>query len=228
MIRLLMISLLVAWSGLTARADDEDGFVSMFNGRDLEGWEGLPGKWWVEDGAITAQSTEEEPCEAHHYLYWRGGEPGDFILRFEYRIEGEEANSGVQIRSEERPNFDAWGYQADIEAGDQWTGCLFQHDRGGVVMRGMRAVIDEDGERTEEAFADGAALQEYIKEEDWNAYEVLAQGSHIALRINGRLMSEVEDRDRDMARAKGHIALQMHPGPPMKVQFRNLRIKVLD
>lgn len=208
--------------------DNEADFVSMFNGRDLEGWEGLPGKWWVEDEAITAESTEENPCLTHHYLYWRVGKPADFILRFEYRIMGEGANSGVHIRSEERPDFDIWGYQADIEAGDQWTGCLFQHDRGGVVMRGKRAVISEDGERKEEEFACPEALQEHIRADDWNEYEVIARGSQIALYINGHLMSEVDDRDKEMSRSQGHIALQMHPGPPMKVQFRNLRINVLD
>ena len=229
MSRILVVLLMIAWLVPTqdANAADEEGFVSMFNGQDLEGWEGPPGKWWVEDGAITAESTEENPCVKHHYLYWRGGEPADFILRFEYRIEGEGANSGVQIRSEERPEFDAWGYQADIESGDQWTGCLFQHDRGGVVMRGKRAVINEAGERTEEVFADDKALQEHVKSGDWNKYEVETRGSCIILRINDHVMSEVDDRDRDLARSKGHIAVQMHPGPPMKIQFRNLRIKLL-
>ena len=62
----------------TAAGEDklEDGFVSMFNGKDLTGWEGKPGGWWVEDGAITSRSTKEKPCKKHHYLMWRGGKPG--------------------------------------------------------------------------------------------------------------------------------------------------------
>ncbi len=205
---------------------EEEGFISMFNGKDLDGWEGKPDGWWVEDGAITAQSTKENPCKKHHYLYWKGGEPADFVLRFQYKIWG--GNSGVQFRSETRPNWDAWGYQADFEAGPKWTGCLFQHQRGGVVMRGKKAVIAKDGTREETSFATSEELQEIIKPEDWNDYEIIAKGDKIILKINGQLMCEVIDRDEEFSRAKGIIALQMHPGPPMKVQFRNLRIKHLE
>jgi len=205
---------------------DEAGFVSMFNGKDLTGWEGKPGGWWVEDGAITSQSTKENPCVKHHYLVWSVDEPADFILRFRYKIAG--GNSGLQFRSERRPNFDTWGYQADLEAGPQWTGCLFQHSRGGVVMRGKRAVISEDGMRKEEDLAPAEELQKKVKPDDWNDYEITARGSKIALAINGELMCEVDDRDAKLACKKGIIAVQMHPGPPMKVQFKDLRIQVLD
>lgn len=220
---MLALSLLVA---VPSPAVDDDDFTPMFNGNDLDGWESKPGGWWVEDGAITSESTEAKPCLKHHYLYWRGGEPGDFVLRFAYKLVG--GNSGVQFRSEPRPEYDTWGYQADMEDGDQWTGCLFQHDRGGVVMRGYKAAIAEDGTRTETQFADPADLLKVVKKHDWNDYEVEARGSVITLRINGQLMCEVDDRDGTYARAKGLIALQMHPGPPMKVQFKDLRIKLLD
>lgn len=225
--RRFVIALAIAVSAAigTAQAADEEGFVSMFNGKDLAGWEGKPGGWWVEDGAITSQSTEAKPCVKHHYLYWTGGEPADFVLRLKYKIVG--GNSGVQFRSQRRPNYDTWGYQADIEAGQRWTGCLFQHTRGGVVMRGKRAVISEDGQRDEEEFAPAAELQKKIKPNDWNDYEIVADGSKVVLRINGELMCEVDDRDAKLACREGIIALQMHPGPPMKVQFKDLRIKVL-
>ncbi len=214
----------VAFSVGAVHAAD-DGFTSIFNGENLEGWEGKPGGWWVEDGAITSQSTAEKPCLKHHYLYWTGGEPAGFVLRLKYKISG--GNSGIQFRSQRRPNYDTWGYQADIEAGSQWTGCLFQHDRGGVVMRGNRAVIAEDGTRQQEQFALPDELQKVVKPNDWNDYEIVAQGSKVALRINGQLMCEVDDRDRKLACRHGIIALQMHPGPPMKVQFKDLQIKLL-
>lgn len=207
-----------------ANPTDEDGFVSMFNGKDLAGWEGKPGGWWVEDGAITSESTPEKPCVKHHYLYWRVAKPADFVMRFKYKLVG--GNSGVQFRSEERPDYDTWGYQADMEAGTDWTGCLFQHDRGGVVMRGKQAVIAEDGTRTETEFADPAGLQKLINQDDWNDYEIVARGSHVTLSINGKRMCEVDDRDAKWACKEGIIALQMHPGPPMKVQFKDLRIKI--
>ena len=155
------LSLLVFLSVLgTARGvEDENGFVSMFNGKDLAGWEGKPGGWWVEDGAITGQSTPEKPCLKPHYLYWKGGEPADFVLRFQYKLVG--GTSGIQFRSQVRPDWDTWGYQADMEAGTQWTGCLFQHSRGGVVMRGKTATIAEDGTRTEQDSAN----------DDWYGHE---------------------------------------------------------
>lgn len=216
--------MLTAIPGPIFAAEDEKGFVPMFNGKDLDGWEGKAGGWWVEEGALTSESTPEKPCVKHHYLYWKGGEPADFVLRFQYRLVG--GNSGVQFRSQTRPDWDTWGYQADMEAGTQWTGCLFQHDRGGVVMRGKKAVIAEDGTRTEQEFATGEELQKKIKADDWNDYEIVAEGSKIVLKINGHLMCEVDDRDTKLACKKGIIALQMHPGPPMKVQFRNMRILV--
>jgi hypothetical protein len=223
-----LLALLVVIVSSPARAvpAQEEGFTSMFDGKTLEGWSGKPGGWWVEDGALTSESTEEKPCVKHHYLFWDGGQPGDFILRFEYRITG--GNSGVQIRSEKRPDYDVWGYQADIDAEGQWTGCLFQHDRGAVVERGFKAVITEDGTRTDEPIADPKALLKLVKPDQWNTYEVTARGHAITLSINDNLMCTVEDRHATLARDNGHIALQMHPGPPMKVQFRNLRIKLLD
>jgi hypothetical protein len=217
--------LLAPWApAADTAAECEDGFVSMFDGETLHGWEGKPGGWWVEDGAITSRSTEGNPCLKHHYLFWAGGEPGDFVLRFKYRLVG--GNSGVQFRSERRPDYDVWGYQADMEDGPQWTGCLFQHDRGGVVMRGHKALIAEDGTRVEEQFTDPARLQEAVDAHGWNDYEIRAEGSRIELRINGELMCAVDDRDTTYSRAAGVIALQMHPGPPMTVQFKDLRIKV--
>jgi hypothetical protein len=219
-------AILVASSGIVFSEEKEDGFVSMFNGRDLSGWEGKEGGWWVEDGAITSQSTKEKPCVKHHYLMWRGGQPADFELRLSYRIVG--GNSGIQFRSEELPNWDTNGYQADLEAGQQWTGALFQHRRGGVAMRGEKAAIDEDGNKKVERLGDTAELQKQVKANDWNEYHVVARGPEIILKINGVVMSHAIDRDRKQACHRGVIALQMHPGPPMKVQFRNLRIKVLD
>ena len=220
----LSAALITILAGVLSLAPDEEGFVPMFNGKDLTGWEGKPGGWWVEDGAITSESTPEKPCVKHHYLYWRGGKPADFVMRFKYKLVG--GNSGVQFRSQERPEFDTWGYQADMEAGTEWTGCLFQHDRGGVVMRGKQAIITEDGARQETEFEQSSKLQSAVKQDDWNDYEIIAQGSRVVLSINGNRMCEVDDRDAKWACKSGIIALQMHPGPPMKVQFKDLRIKV--
>ena len=207
-------------------ADLEEGFTSMFNGKDLTGWEGKPSGWTVEDGAITGRSTKEKPCKAAHYLMWRGGKPADFILRLSYRLVG--GNSGIQIRSRELPNFDTNGYQADMEAGEKWSGALFEHTRVELALRGTKVLIDPDGKKHVTEFADPAELQKKIKPDDWNDYEIVARGSKITLKINGVVMSEVDDKDEKHAARSGVIAVQMHPGPPMTVQFKNLRIKVFD
>lgn len=222
----LLLNLSISAEEKAVDKELEEGFVSMFNGKDLSGWAGKEGGWWVEDGALTSLNTIEKPLKKHHYLTWKTAEPADFVLRFQYKIVG--GNSGVQFRSEARPNFDTWGYQADIEDGSQWTGCLFQHDRGGVVMRGFKAKIDKDGKREEEYIGDPATLLKAVNKHDWNEYEIAAIGNHITLRINGNLMCEVDDLDAKYSRKKGLIALQMHPGPPMKIQFKNLRIKILN
>ena len=106
----------------------EEDFVAMFNGRDLSGWEGKPGWWFVEDATITAESTPEKPCEKHNYLFWRGGKPGDFELRLEYRLVG--GNSGIQFRSRELPDWDTNGYQADMDAAGEWTGAAVRTHAG--------------------------------------------------------------------------------------------------
>jgi hypothetical protein len=229
-------------------AEIESGFTSMFNGTDLAGWEGLPGAWGVVDGTITAESTPEKPCKNAHYLMWRGGKPGDFELRTDFRLQGPGGNSGIQFRSRELPNWDTSGYQADIENGDQWTGCLFEHTRGGVAMRGEKVMIDKDGkkavlpiaasEQVQKLMAGNgapggnlslsAALLRRVKQGEWNSYTIIARGPDITLKINDIVMCQVTDQQAGMTAKDGVIALQMHPGPPMKIQLKNLRIKLLD
>ena len=203
----------------------EEGFECIFNGQDMTGWEGKPGWWNVEDGALTARSTKEKPCKIHNYLMWRGGAADDFELRLEYRVVG--GNSGIQYRSREMPDFNIEGYQADIEAGDQWSGCLFEVGGGrqGVAMRGKKVLIDADGTKHVTDVADPAELLKTVKKEDWNEYHIIAQGNKSILKINGKVMTEVVDNDKNKVKQGGMIAFQMHPGPPMVVQFRNIRIK---
>jgi hypothetical protein len=226
MIRFATLSVLLISMFAAPSIADEDGFVSMFNGKDLTGWEGRPGTWKVEEGAITGESTKASPCQKTHYLYWSGGEPENFVMRFDIKLVG--GNSGVQFRSEKRPDFDTWGYQADFDATNQWTGCLFQHDRGAVVLRGNQATISADGTREDIAFAKKEELAKLIKDGDWNRYEIVARGSEVTLLINGEKMCQVDDQDAKLACKKGIIAVQMHKGEAMKVQFKNLRIKMLE
>jgi len=217
----------VSLASISVAEEADEGFRELFNGKTLEGWAHKPGGWRVEDGAITGQSIEEKPCKKHHYIHWTGGEPDSFDLRVTYRITG--GNSGIHFRSKPRANWDMEGYQADIEAGHKWTGCLFEvYGRGGVVMRGHRAVYKPDGTKEDVQFADPAELMSKIKQGDWNEYRILAQGPRIRLFINDVLMCEVTDEHPEHARQKGVIGFQMHPGPPMTVQFKSVRLKELD
>ncbi len=229
----LVAGVVIGWAASLPAAEPcanapaaEDGFVSMFNGRDLAGWEGLPGWWEVRDGAIVVESTEAKPGERSHYLYWKGGEPADFDVRFQFRMAGH-ANTGLQFRSLAKPNWDTWGYQADLDSAGKYTGCLYQHKRGVVALRGQKVLFDAQGKKTVSTFGDPAELLKVVKSDDWNEYRVLAVGPNITLWINGMRMCEVEDHQPEFALPKGILALQMHRGPPMKAEFKNLRIKVL-
>ena len=204
----------------------EDGFTPIFNGKDLAGWEGKSGWWTVEDGALTAESTPDKPCKECNYLMWRGGQPANFELLADFKL-STAANSGIQIRSEERPNWDTYGYQADMTGDGSLVGFVYHHSRGLIAGRGEKAVFDAEGKKTVERIGDPADLLKHFKAGDWNTYRVVCRGSDIGLYVNGVLMCQITDHHATQAAARGIIALQMHPGPPMKVQFKNLRLKEL-
>jgi hypothetical protein len=123
-----------------AAANDESGFKPLFNGRDLAGWEGDPRFWSVQEGTITGQTTRDNPTKGNTFLIWRNGELDDFELRFSYRIDG--GNSGVQYRSREIDKWVVSGYQADFEAGDTYSGILYEERaRGILAQRGQKTSI---------------------------------------------------------------------------------------
>ncbi len=199
---------------------------SLFNGKDLTGWDAKPGWWTVEDGALTSESTAEKPCKKCNYLIWKGGEPGDFELTLDFKLTGQ-GNSGIQIRSERRPDFDTYGYQADMDWNGKLVGYVYHHRRGLIAARGQKVVVPPRGEKKVETIGDAAKLKEVYKQGDWNQYKIVCQGPNITLHVNGTLMCQITDNDAKTARPDGIIALQMHPGPPMKVQFKNIMLKPL-
>jgi hypothetical protein len=215
----------VAAEPAASKKDAEEGFVSMFNGKDLTGWEGLPDRGDVRDGVIVCESTAAKPGDRTHYLYWKGAQPADFDMRCTFRVAGA-ANTGVQFRSQTRPNFDTWGYQADVDSAGRYVGCFYQHGRGLVAQRGQKVVIDAAGKKTITPLGDAAELLKVVKTGDWNELRLVADGSRMAYWLNGVLMCEVEDHEPKYALPNGVIALQMHKGPPMKAEFKNLRIRV--
>jgi hypothetical protein len=204
----------------------ETGFIPIFNGRDLTGWDGKPGWWTVEDGALTAESTPAKPCPEPNYLVWRGGQPADFELLAEFRLT-QAGNSGIQLRSRALPNWDTSGYQADMTGDGELVGFVYEHARGLIAGRGEGVTIGVDGKREASQLGDAAELVKSYRQEAWNTYRIVCRGPEITLFINGRLMCQFTDRDPNHAASKGFIALQMHPGPPMKIAFRNIRLKEL-
>jgi hypothetical protein len=221
--------LLVAGTGAAGAQDD--GFRPIFDGKSLDGWDGNPKFWRVEDGAITGQTTKENPTKGNTFIIWRGGTVDDFDLKLQFRLVG--GNSGIQYRSWEEP--DKWGkwvvggYQADMDAGNTFTGANYgERYRGLLANRGQKTVIGAKGQpKVVGQVGDPKELASVIKKEDWNDYEIIAKGNHIVQKINGRVMCELTDED-SAARPSGIVALQLHAGPPMKVQFRNILLKRLQ
>ena len=218
-------------TGTTSAAEDNAaGFVSIFDGKTLAGWEGDPQLWRVEDGAITGQTVADPPLKENIFLIWRQGELDDFELKVEFRMSG--GNSGIQYRSFQDPKWARWvvgGYQADVDATDQYTGILYgERYRGILAKRGEKTVIGDDHKpKVVEKIGDRDALKSAIRKGEWNEFHIIARGNHLTHKINDRVMVEVTDEDKAMRRRGGILALQLHVGPPMKVQFRNIRLKRL-
>lgn len=227
-----LVALLAAACGLfsaTALAEDsEAGFKAIFDGKSLEGWDGNPQFWSVQDGALSGQTTAENPTEGNTFIIWRGGKLEDFELRLKFRIVG--GNSGVQYRSQEQG--DKWvvgGYQADIDSGKTYIGILYdERGRGILAQRGQKVVLDEGkqpevvGETTP-----SEKILEAIKWEDWNDYTIVARGNHLVQKINGLTTVDVTDNQTAHAEQSGILAFQLHAGPPMLVQFKDVRLKTL-
>jgi type 1 glutamine amidotransferase len=206
-------------------------FRSIFDGKSLNGWKAPEMSYWsVQDGAITARSTQQHPVTENQFLVWQLGRLDDFELTLKYRISGTPAaNSGVQIRSRVEADGHAVGYQADIDLAGRYAGALYEErGRGMLAERGQKTVIGSDGKMTHTPLGDPQALFNSIKKDDWNDYDIVARGNHIVLKINGRVTAEVFDNDKSHRALSGVLALQLHAGPPTTVQFKDIRLKRLE
>jgi 3-keto-disaccharide hydrolase len=226
-------------------AGDDAGFKSLFNGKDLTGWEGVPELWSVQEGAITGKTTKEVPAKENTFLVWKDGTVSDFELHAKFKlVPGDEkdfANSGIQYRSKVvKPEyFVVAGYQADMEAGKTYSGILYEEKgRGILAKRGEKVVIknvEKDPKdpksknfKIEVAGSVGNSdeIQASIKQGDWNDYVVIAKGNHLQHFINGRQTIDITDETKEGAKS-GVLALQLHAGPPMMAQFKDIKLKEL-
>ena len=226
------VSLAAAQRPLELATGDHAGFESIFDGSSLAGWDGDPLFWRVEHGAIVGESTPDRRLAQNTFLIWRGGEPKDFELKCEYRLNA--TNSGIQVRSVQLPpggDIGRWvmkGYQADIDYQNQFTGQIYEErGRGFLAMRGQ-AVYVADGERPRVIGAlerSAGELKSIIRPDDWNQIHIIARGNTITQMLNGAVSSIVIDDDRKNRATSGLIGVQLHVGEPMKVQFRSIWLK---
>jgi len=221
-----------------------DGFVKIFDGKTLKGWEGDPKYWRVENGNLTGEITADKLLKSNTFVIWRGGHPADFELILEYRISAE-GNSGINYRSEQlsEPPFALKGYQADIDGKNRYTGQNYE-ERGRTTLayRGQKVTVTSPDEPSapvrdnvknnawlhtvvDESLGNIDSLRTFIKSEDWNECHLVVKGNRLQHYINGVLMSDVTDNDAVNRKMEGLIGVQVHVGPPMKVEYRNIRIK---
>jgi hypothetical protein len=222
--------------------NNEDGFTQIFDGETLEGWEGDANLWRVEDGNLVGEITPATVLEKNSFIIWRGGTTEDFELKLEYKI-SKDGNSGVNYRSEvvEDVPYALRGYQADIDGKNMWTGQNYE-ERGRAIIayRGQKVTLNPvsgsvqsnvknnvwTGSNVTENLGDRDSLKVHINE-DWNEMHIIARGNHLQHYVNGILMADITDNDTINRKDSGLLGVQVHVGPPMKTEFRNIRLKEL-
>ncbi len=219
----LLLSL-IAFSGSGAN------WIEPFNGSDLKDWDGAPGLWRVENGVLIGE-TKDRSLEHHSYLIWRGGKLKDFELRLQFRVPGKHGNSGVQYRSRALGNHQVAGYQCNIHPRKNGSTAVLEemkNGRGGHLADiGQKVELKSGNIRSVVgSIGNPATINGSLKRNDWNDLVIRAEGNRLRHWLNGHLAVDVSDNDVKAA-SEGILALQAHYGPPMRVEFRNLRLRKL-
>lgn len=215
-----------------ALSGDEAGFQPIFDGQTLAGWEGDPAYWRVEAGALVGEITPATVVKSNTFIIWRGGKPKDFELKLEYRITAD-GNSGINYRSAVVPDpvtpanaFAMRGYQCDLDGKKRYSGNNYEEKgRLFLAVRGqLTHVVGGRPPVLVSTLGDPAELEKAVTD-DWNAVHLIVRGNTATHIINGRVMSVTIDDDAPNRPADGLIGVQVHVGPPMKVEYRNIRLK---
>jgi hypothetical protein len=210
--------------------EDRTGFTPIFDGT-LKGWEGDTAFWRADGGMLVGETTAANPLKANTFIVWKGGEPADFELKLEFRVSA--TNTGVQYRSVLAPEVGPHvlkGYQADIDFDNMWTGQLYEErGRGFLALKGQASRFPDGAEkpvllgqiRTADEIKAG------VKVNDWNTLHIVARGNTLVHVLNGQVTTVFVDDDVKRRAMKGAIGFQLHTGPPMKVEYRNIGLKTL-
>ena len=233
---------------VAADTAEDEGFVQIFDGKTLAGWEGDTTYWRVENGSLMGEVTPATLLKTNTFIVWKGGTPGDFELKTEFRITVA-GNSGINYRSEALTDIPhaLRGYQADIDGKNSYTGQNYE-ERGRTTLayRGEKATMLSQDNPAEPGSLRASiknnawskreitgslgnidSLKSVIKAGDWNTCHIIAKGNRLQHYINGVLMSDVTDSDTVNRKMEGLLGVQVHVGPPMTVEYRNILLKQL-
>ena len=213
--------LLAALSPLVA----EEGFRPIFDGKTLAGWDGNPELWSVEDGAITGKTKGPDHLAYNQFIVWRGGVLKNFELRA--KIKCSASNSGIQYRSKELPEVGKWviaGYQCDVHPNVGYNGQIYEErGRGILVENGQGVIIDDKGGKWLASQHDAVK----VNYAEWHEYAIIAQGNHLIQKVDGKLAIDLVDHDAKGRALEGLLAFQVHRGPAMVVQIKDVMLKEL-
>lgn len=243
---MLIVLMIVSCNISGQNNDSKDGFVQIFDGKTLKGWEGDSNYWRVENGNLVGEITPATLLKTNSFIVWRGGTPADFELTLEFKIT-KAGNSGINYRSVKLPDIPhaLKGYQADIDGANRYTGQNYEERaRTTLAYRGEKVTVkapENSSDSLKEHVKNNAwtertvtgslgnsdSLQAKIHSEDWNTCHLIIKGNHLQHYINDILMSDVTDNDTVNGKSEGLLGVQVHVGPPMRVEYRNIRLKTL-
>jgi Domain of Unknown Function (DUF1080) len=232
-------------SSRASATKSKDGYYLIFDGKTLDGWEYDPVYWRVEDGTLVGEVTASTLLKRNSFIIKKDLILHDFELKVEYRVSAR-GNSGINYRSEKIDSlpYAMRGYQADINGQNNYTGQNYE-ERGRTTLayQGQKVIVN--GPEIPTALKDNIknnawtktivtgssgstdSLKRQIRNADWNEYHLIIKGNRLLHYINGVLMSDVTDNDTTNRKLSGSLGVQVHVGPPMKIEYRNFRIKNL-
>lgn len=223
-----------------------DGFEAIFDGQTLSGWEGDSTYWRVEDGTLVGEVTPATLLKRNTFIIWRGGITEDFEFRAEYMIT-EDGNSGINYRSEEVAGvpFALAGYQCDIDGKNRYTGMNYEERKRTTLANPGKIVVLETLSEAGKALSENITQNQWkpakvtgetgdidefkaqIKPNVWNRVHIIVRGNRMRHYVNGNLMSDVTDNDKEHTKLSGLLGVQVHVGPPMRIAYKNMMIKHL-